>query len=66
MDIKVTVFPATARIKVGGEELPSGSKINVGAEPVVVTVSAEGYQEQMVELRNGPKKEVSVVLRKKK
>ncbi len=66
VDIKVTAFPASAVLRVDGRDLPSGSKITVGKEPVIVTVSAEGYQEQMMELRQTSPKEVSVLLRRKK
>ena len=65
-DVKVTVFPANATLRVGGRALAAGAKVTVGEEPVVVTVSAEGYQEQMVELRAGQRTEIWVVLRRKK
>lgn len=65
-EVKVTVFPASATLRVGGRALPAGAKVTVSEEPVVVTVSAEGYQEQMVELRAGQRTEIWVVLRRKK
>lgn len=65
-EVKVTVFPANATLRVAGRALPAGARVVVGEEPVVVTVSAEGYQEQMVELRAGQRTEIWVVLRRKR
>ena len=65
-EIKVSAFPVTAKISIGDVEIENGGKVVLHGEPVTVRISAEGYVEQRVVLKPGPKKEIAIVLRPKK